>query len=72
MLYEVITHLAEVIYADYQLLYGERNKDSGSVSVNAPVHAAKHFCKVLGRITISSRSGSEKIEAKLHSFIEGT
>ena len=64
-------HLAEVIYGDYQLLYGERNKDSGSVSVNDPVNAVKHFCRVPGRITISSRAGSEKIEVKLHSFIEG-
>ena len=64
-------HLADVVYAEYQPLNGEGSRDLRGVPPENPASAsAEYFCRVPGRITISSRAGSEKIEVKLHSFIE--
>jgi len=62
--------LADVVYADYQVQSDPKGKNSGNVAAYNPVSAAEDFCRVPGRIFISSREGSKKIEVKLHSLID--
>jgi hypothetical protein len=64
-------YLLDVGYTDYQTV----NSRTGKAAVNDQTTvlaspAAEKICRVPGRITVSSRAGSEKIEVGLYSFIE--
>ena len=64
-------HLADIVYEDYLPPNGRESKEPGSTPAAIPVSAtAEEPCRVPGRITVSSQAGSEKIELKLHSFID--
>jgi hypothetical protein len=64
-------HLVDIVYAEHQALPGEENKDTGSgpgpISAHDP---GKERCRVPVRITVSSNAGAEKIELRLHSFLD--
>jgi outer membrane lipoprotein-sorting protein len=66
-------HLADIVYEDYMPLYGRESKALRSMPAASPISATaeeQELCRVPGRITVSSQAGTEKIEVKLHSFID--
>jgi len=64
-------HLVDMLYADYQGLPGKESQDTGTDPAAVPGSAIeKELCRVPTRIVFSSNRDAEKIEIKLHSFLE--
>jgi hypothetical protein len=65
------SHLVDILYADYQSLPGKESQETG----NDPAEVAdtameKRLCRVPARIVLSSNMNAEKVEVKLHSFLD--